>query len=207
MRAQSLILIHIRKHHSFHTVQFDMNNLILVTIALVVTPSTPFRSNPPGVNPEQYERYRTTTEERQKLLHQGPVDPKPPQPHSSVLHKDVKHEAGHVKEHMDVPLDTEGMSDQELQFHYFKMHDTDANNKLDGSELVKSIIHWHDESKHDDEDQSHDDKIFSDRELSELIDPILEADDRNKDGYIDYTEFILAQIAMEEMDRTSSQPP
>lgn len=35
------------------------------------------------------------------------------------------------------------MSEQELQFHYFKMHDSDNNNKLDGCELIKSLIHWH----------------------------------------------------------------
>lgn len=35
------------------------------------------------------------------------------------------------------------MSEQELQFHYFKMHDADNNNKLDGCELIKSLIHWH----------------------------------------------------------------
>lgn len=44
---------------------------------------------------------------------------------------------------MDVPLDTSKMSEQELQFHYFKMHDADNNNKLDGCELIKSLIHWH----------------------------------------------------------------
>ena len=41
------------------------------------------------------------------------------------------------------------MSEQELQFHYFKMHDSDGNNKLDGCELVKSLIHWHGESPKD----------------------------------------------------------
>lgn len=35
------------------------------------------------------------------------------------------------------------MSEEELQFHYFKMHDNDNNNMLDGSELIKSLIHWH----------------------------------------------------------------
>ena len=35
-----------------------------------------------------------------------------------------------MKEHMDVPIDTSNMSEQELQFHYFKMHDSDGNNKL-----------------------------------------------------------------------------
>ena len=49
----------------------------------------------------------------------------------------------HMKEHMDVPIDTSNMSEQELQFHYFKMHDADGNGKLDGCELVKSLIHWH----------------------------------------------------------------
>ena len=44
---------------------------------------------------------------------------------------------------MEVPIDTSNMSEQELQFHYFKMHDSDGNNKLDGCELVKSLIHWH----------------------------------------------------------------
>ena len=35
------------------------------------------------------------------------------------------------------------MSEEELQFHYFKMHDADGNNKLDGLELVASLQHWH----------------------------------------------------------------
>lgn len=41
------------------------------------------------------------------------------------------------------------MSEDELQFHYFKLHDNDDNNRLDGLELVKSLIHWHvEEHKH-----------------------------------------------------------
>lgn len=47
---------------------------------------------------------------------------------------------------MEVPIDTSKMSEQELQFHYFKMHDADNNNKLDGCELIKSLIHWHGKS-------------------------------------------------------------
>ncbi len=49
---------------------------------------------------------------------------------------------------MEVPIDTSNMSEQELQFHYFKMHDADGNNKLDGCELVKSLIHWHGKDMH-----------------------------------------------------------
>lgn len=36
-------------------------------------------------------------------------------------------------------------------------------------------------------------KVFGDDELINLIDPILNMDDHNKDGYIDYPEFVRAQ--------------
>lgn len=114
-----------------------------------------------------------------------------------VLHKDIKAEKEHMKEHMDVPIDTSNMSEQELQFHYFKMHDSDGNNKLDGCELVKSLIHWHDHSNHDKDSGRPlpEEKIFKDDELVNMIDPILATDDKNGDGFIDYKEFVLAQQA------------
>lgn len=59
--------------------------------------------------------------------------------------RNLQDEKDHIAEHMDVPIDTSKMTDQELQFHYFKMHDADNNNKLDGCELIKSLIHWHGE--------------------------------------------------------------
>jgi len=109
----------------------------------------------------------------------------------------MNQEKEHIGEHADVPIDTSNMSEQELQFHYFKMHDADGNNKLDGCELVKSLIHWHDHSNHDkDSDQPlPEEKIFKDDELVNMIDPILATDDKNHDGYIDYPEFVMAQQA------------
>jgi Ca2+-binding EF-hand superfamily protein len=102
-----------------------------------------------------------------------------------------------MQEHMDVPIDTSNMSEQELQFHYFKMHDADGNNKLDGCELVKSLIHWHDHSNHDKDSGQPlpEEKIFKDDELVNMIDPILATDDKNHDGFIDYPEFVMAQQA------------
>lgn len=35
------------------------------------------------------------------------------------------------------------MSEQELQFYYFKLHDYNNDNKLDGLELTKAITHFH----------------------------------------------------------------
>ena len=37
------------------------------------------------------------------------------------------------------------MSDADLQFHYFKVHDNDNDDKLDGIELANAMAHYHDE--------------------------------------------------------------
>ncbi|XP_062561709.1 uncharacterized protein LOC134225530 isoform X3 [Armigeres subalbatus] len=117
------------------------------------------------------------------------------QPQQVLNAQNLQQEKAHIAEHMDVPIDTSKMSEQELQFHYFKMHDSDNNNKLDGCELIKSLIHWHEESKNQEQtgQPGHQDKIFSNDELSALIDPILSSDDHNQDGFIDYPEFVRAQ--------------
>ena len=73
------------------------------------------------------------------------------QPHQqqgqNVLHDSNRiHDREHIKEHLHGVLgdpDLSKLSEEELQFHYFKMHDNDNNNKLDGTELIKSLIHWH----------------------------------------------------------------
>lgn len=100
----------------------------------------------------------------------------------------------HIKEHLkDVTeVKEEKMSDEDLQFHYFKLHDYDNNNKLDGIELGNAMTHFHDE------DNSQDTTNYSDEQLSSMIDQILEEDDINKDGYIDYTEFVGAQKRAED---------
>ena len=37
------------------------------------------------------------------------------------------------------------MSNEDLQFHYFKVHDSDNDDKLDGIELATAMAHYHDE--------------------------------------------------------------
>ena len=68
----------------------------------------------------------------------------------NLLHDKSKiHDREHIKEHLGGIInepDLSKMSEEEAQFYYFKSHDSDHNNKLDGSELIKSIIHWHGES-------------------------------------------------------------
>lgn len=50
----------------------------------------------------------------------------------------------HIKEHLDGKVDpTANMTPEQLQFHYFNLHDLDKNGKLDGTELIKAITHFH----------------------------------------------------------------
>lgn len=49
-----------------------------------------------------------------------------------------------MKEYMDQP-DELKLDDQEaMEFHYFKLHDYDNNNKLDGLELGAAMTHYED---------------------------------------------------------------
>ena len=46
------------------------------------------------------------------------------------------------------------MSDEEKSFYYFKIHDTDNNNNLDGLEMIKAALHRHGgDNEHADEDE------------------------------------------------------
>jgi len=112
------------------------------------------------------------------------------------------HNQQHLREHMQDMLDTEELdklkldSSEEMEFHYFKLHDYDNNNKLDGLELMAAMTHYH-ESGPDGKQQAVD---IDEDELSRLVETILGEDDLNDDGYIDYYEFVQAQ-------RRATQPP
>jgi hypothetical protein len=41
----------------------------------------------------------------------------------------------------EVKADAADMTDEELEFHYFKLHDYDNNNKLDGLEIALALKH------------------------------------------------------------------
>uniref|UniRef100_A0A8C2NXM8 EF-hand domain-containing protein n=1 Tax=Capra hircus TaxID=9925 RepID=A0A8C2NXM8_CAPHI len=91
---------------------------------------------------------------------------------------------GHIMEHLEGVINKPEaeMSPQELQLHYFKMHDYDGNNLLDGLELSTAITHVHKEEGSEQAPMNED-------ELINLIDGVLRDDDKNNDGYIDYAEF------------------
>ncbi|XP_072123150.1 multiple coagulation factor deficiency protein 2 homolog isoform X2 [Mobula birostris] len=101
------------------------------------------------------------------------------------LDKNLVQDKDHIMEHLDGVIDKpeSEMTPQELQLHYFKMHDYDGNNLLDGLELISAIAHVHKE------ESGGQGQPMGEEEIVSLIDDILRDDDKNNDGYIDYAEF------------------
>uniref|UniRef100_A0A8D0G6E3 Multiple coagulation factor deficiency 2, ER cargo receptor complex subunit n=1 Tax=Sphenodon punctatus TaxID=8508 RepID=A0A8D0G6E3_SPHPU len=101
------------------------------------------------------------------------------------LDKNLVQDKDHIMEHLEGVIDKpeSEMSPQELQLHYFKMHDYDGNNLLDGLELATAIWHVHKEERGEHT------QAMKEEELINLIDDVLRDDDKNNDGYIDYAEF------------------
>ncbi|XP_017259796.1 multiple coagulation factor deficiency protein 2 [Kryptolebias marmoratus] len=101
------------------------------------------------------------------------------------LDRDMVQDKDHIMEHLEGVIDKpeKDMSPQELQLHYFKMHDYDGNDLLDGLELATAITHVHREERGDGS------QPMKEEDLIALIDDVLKDDDKNNDGYIDYAEF------------------
>lgn len=99
--------------------------------------------------------------------------------------KNMVQDQDHIMEHLEGVIDKpeKDMTPQELQLHYFKMHDYDGNNLLDGLELATAISHVHKEERGENS------APMKEEELMSLIDDVLKDDDKNNDGYIDYAEF------------------
>ncbi|XP_076990268.1 multiple coagulation factor deficiency protein 2 [Tamandua tetradactyla] len=106
-------------------------------------------------------------------------------PGSAGLDKNTVHDHEHIMEHLEGVINKPEaeMSPQELQLHYFKMHDYDGNNLLDGLELSTAITHVHKEEGSEQAPPMNEDELIN------LIDGVLRDDDKNNDGYIDYAEF------------------
>lgn len=116
----------------------------------------------------------------------------------------------HIKEHMgeyyeeEKEIDEELESDEALRFHYFKLHDYNNDNKLDGLELYSAINHFseHGAEGHGDEGQNPL-NVTSEEQVVRIVDMVLQMDDKNNDGFVDYFEF---STAMEEAKEAEENP-
>jgi len=117
----------------------------------------------------------------------------------------VVQDAGHIKEHYEgrANIDENNMTPEELEFHYFQLHDFDNNTKLDGLEILAALTHLipYDGNSTDAEGQkvktdSNGRREDADEQLlyyTDIIDSVLLEDDIDKDGYLTYLEFVLAR--------------
>ncbi|PSN44538.1 hypothetical protein C0J52_14683 [Blattella germanica] len=116
------------------------------------------------------------------------------------------HDADHIREDLGEwvsNVDTHKMTPEELEFHYFKLHDFDNNTKLDGLEILQAIhhtVHYNEEQNEEGEDKEKevaDNTNRSDQDdfnyFVELIDQVLEQDDLDKDGYLSYIEYVVGR--------------
>ncbi|KAH0548805.1 multiple coagulation factor deficiency protein 2 homolog [Cotesia glomerata] len=133
----------------------------------------------------------------------------PHHPKSSVSHHhytpqgDIKltqdsellHDTAHLVEDMGTDyagLSLDTMSEDEIEFYFFKMHDKDNNTKLDGLEILHALQHTY----HTEDDYNEvDDYNLADQipMIIKMVDRVLEEDDLDNDGYIEYVEYVLAK--------------
>ncbi|KAK9511698.1 hypothetical protein O3M35_000310 [Rhynocoris fuscipes] len=116
------------------------------------------------------------------------------------------HDVEHIQDDLagTLPDDAaEKMTPEELEFHYFKLHDFDHNTKLDGLEILHAIRHslGHD----DDHENSTSAQIESSTYYKkptpaqdfaffvDLIDHVLLEDDTDRDGYLSYVEYAIGR--------------
>ena len=63
------------------------------------------------------------------------------------------------------------------------------------------IVLFSDEGDDDEHHPKEEPPLFKDFQLAQLIDPVLQNDDRDNDGMIDYSEFIIAQLKTKRGER------
>jgi len=110
------------------------------------------------------------------------------------------------------------METDERVFTWFQAHDQDSDGTLDGLELLKALSHDHNYHHDTDdiaivEEDPHDPAQHTDpaerqrfRRVVKAVDRLLEEDDVNDDGYIDYSEF-MAAFTSGKLDKVKIKKP
>ncbi|KAE8741759.1 hypothetical protein FOCC_FOCC012707 [Frankliniella occidentalis] len=129
-----------------------------------------------------------------------------PEQHTKLIQDDqLLQDKEHIREDLGkwaTEEAVENMTPEELQFHYFKLHDLDENIKLDGLEILRAIMHTeeHESHSHEGEDENslaegqegHTEPVSMEYYI-ELIDEVLREDDTNNDGYLSYAEYVVGR--------------
>ncbi|KAM4770942.1 multiple coagulation factor deficiency protein 2 homolog [Rhinophrynus dorsalis] len=96
------------------------------------------------------------------------------------LEEELKHEIG--------DLDLDKVSEEELEFYYFTVHDFDHNKLLDGLEIMAalqdSLDHYLGSTFTNEEKLKH---------YIDMTDEVLKLDDLDQDGFLSYVEYMHSQ--------------
>lgn len=85
------------------------------------------------------------------------------------------------------------MSEEEKNFYYFKLHDLDNNNNLDGLEMLTAATHHdHQGIKKIAETGDEEHLEHNLNHIVEVIDDFLSFADTDGDGFLNYPEYIRA---------------
>ncbi|KAG4079272.1 hypothetical protein HA402_006995 [Bradysia odoriphaga] len=108
------------------------------------------------------------------------------------IQEDLQHHTDSVIQHRNISE----MTEDEKNFFYFKLHDSDNNDVLDGLELLRAAthhsVHIENEEQHGHDDGGKSDEANEFEHIIEIIDDFIQFADFNNDGYLNYPEYAQA---------------
>ncbi|XP_054747590.1 multiple coagulation factor deficiency protein 2 homolog isoform X1 [Anastrepha obliqua] len=128
-------------------------------------------------------------------IKRGPHHPRSEQSKTRKVDQHLTHEEHRIDDDlkdMGINVNLEDMSDEEKNFYYFKIHDSDNNNALDGLEMLQAAIHQDEHFKKVDRDNFLHNASEELNHIIEVIDEFLQIADANKDGFLHYAEYVKA---------------
>ncbi|XGW05626.1 hypothetical protein V3C99_016186 [Haemonchus contortus] len=86
-----------------------------------------------------------------------------------------------MKEHLKDKIEIDApRSEDQKRFHYFWINDLNHDGKLDGLEILKSMMHSHDGRLSE---------VLSDEQVEKVVDKALNTADVDRDGLVSFAEY------------------
>ncbi|XP_037828047.1 multiple coagulation factor deficiency protein 2 homolog [Lucilia sericata] len=128
-------------------------------------------------------------------IKRGPHHPRSEQSKTRKVDQHLTHEEHHIEDdlkEMGISANLDEMSEEEKNFYYFKIHDSDNNNALDGLEMLQAAIHQDENFKKLDRENYIQNANEELDHIIEVIDEFLQLADANRDGLLHYPEYVKA---------------
>ncbi|KAI8973395.1 hypothetical protein BDF20DRAFT_882138 [Mycotypha africana] len=90
------------------------------------------------------------------------------------------------------------LSEDDIVYYMFVLHDTNGDGYLDGNELREAFIDYGKDHQHDEGERKQKnidkDVAFTLEDVTAMVDHILEEDDKNGDGLISWSEYLESRL-------------